>query len=121
MNLYETLDFHTIVSLPEKELQYSKVIYTYLKKRVGKRNAKTCTEILLTTKLYYKMEAPTFRKIVHYLRMTTDAQICATSKGYYIAENQEELNDFVNRLKKRLQTQRKMVLHIESIISRFDA
>ncbi|NBO22251.1 hypothetical protein EBU94_02765 [bacterium] len=116
---YNNIDFEIFSSLTAKELKYSKKIYTYLKKRVGKSKSKTCTEILLTTGLFLKVEGVIFRKIIHYLRLNVNPNICAFSKGYYIAETEEELRNFIISLKSRIATQQQTIYHIENGLLNF--
>jgi|688.fasta_scaffold220165_4 hypothetical protein len=114
------VDFVIYDSLSPRELAYSKKIYSHLKTRIGKRKCKTAQEIKGKVGLYFLCEDPTFRKIIHYLRLNVDSRICACGKGYYIAENDEELDNFINRLKARLKTQAQMIYHLEQGVRNFD-
>jgi len=108
------IDFPIYDTLSERNIMFSKKIYAYLKTRVGKRKAKTCEAILIKTRLYFKLNDAEFRMIIHYLRLNVDARICACGVGYYMAENEEEMKDFLDRLQKRVQTQMVTIYHIEN-------
>ena len=112
-------EFPIYDNLSKNELEYSKKIYRYLKTKIGKSKAKTCEEIRMKTRTYFKLEEPTFRKIIHYLRLNVDASICACGKGYYMAETEQELNEFLESLKKRVNSQLTTIYHIENGIRKF--
>jgi hypothetical protein len=114
------IDFPIYHSLSEKHLQYSKKIYAYLKTRKGKTKAKTCDEIKAKTGLYFRLENPCFRSIIQYLRLNIDARICASNNGYYIAETEEELKEFLDSLQRRVSTQMVTIYHIQNGVLDFN-
>ena len=114
------IDFPIYTTLNQTHLDYSKKIYAYLKTRVGKRKAKTCEQIKEKTRLYFKLEDAQFRSIIQYLRLNVDAKICACKNGYYMAETQEELKEFLDSLQRRVSTQMVTIYHIENGVLNFD-
>ena len=108
------IDFHICNQLSVTHLSYSKKIYAYLKTRIGKSKSKTCEEIKVKTQLYFKLEDSYFRQIIQYLRLNVDARICAGQKGYYIAETEEELKEFLDSLQRRVSSQMMTIYHIEN-------
>tara|TARA_R110000796_G_scaffold177548_5_gene294374 strand:+ start:859 stop:1038 length:180 start_codon:yes stop_codon:yes gene_type:complete len=47
---------------------------------------------------------------VQAIRMTGDLfNVCSTSRGYFVAENQQEINDCIESLQQRIDQQQKIV------------
>jgi hypothetical protein len=108
------IDFHIYNQLSATHLSYSKKIYAYLKTRIGKEKSKTCEDIKIKTKLFFELEDSQFRNIIQYLRLNVDARICAGHKGYYIAETEQELKEFLDSLQRRVSTQMMTIYHIQN-------
>ncbi|KXS45392.1 MAG: hypothetical protein AWU54_409 [Candidatus Frackibacter sp. T328-2] len=74
------------------------LIKDYLeKKAVGRMNAVTSK----TLKQLYGVKGSAVRRIVHELRVDGLA-VCSDSTGYFIAENERELDKAVNNLRSRM-------------------
>lgn len=74
-----------------------------LSKRIGKENA--ITNKMMVQKLRdhgYKVNEPRIRKIIHEIRITGAVEcLMATSSGYYISYNWDELNQYTQSLCQR--------------------
>jgi hypothetical protein len=75
-----------------------------LKTKVGKHNSVTSSTISTTLKGQgYKVSGPRIRKIVNYIRVhRLIKNLIATSKGYYISEDPEEIEKYVESLRQRI-------------------
>ncbi len=79
------------------------VILAGLKNKQGKRNAVTNGYIIGRLKqLGYRIDAPRLRKIINHIR-TNDLipGLIATSEGYFLAEDEQELMDYEDSLRGR--------------------
>ena len=58
------------------------------------------------TKVGYKINGPRLRKIIHHIRVEQLlVGLCSNSKGYYITDNLEELEEYVLSLGQRIRSQ----------------
>ena len=79
------------------------VILAGLKDKLGKRNAVTNGYIIGRLKQQgYRIDAPRLRKVINHIR-TNDLipGLIATSEGYFLAEDEQELMDYEDSLRGR--------------------
>lgn len=78
-------------------------IVTGLRKIVGRERAITNSEIVARLKKEgYKLSEVRVRKIINYIRVNGIIErLIATSDGYYIANNEQEVRDYIESLKGR--------------------
>lgn len=79
------------------------VILAGLKNKQGKRNAVTNGYIIGRLKQQgYRIDAPRLRKVINHIR-TNDLipGLIATSEGYFLAEDEQELMDYEDSLRGR--------------------
>lgn len=103
---YPLNDYEQNVLLP--------IVIEGLRVKYGKANAVTNGYIVIKLKaLGYKTEAPRLRKIINHIR-TNDIipGLIATSDGYYIATDEQELLDYEESLKGREDAIREVRLSI---------
>tara|TARA_R110002020_G_scaffold341905_1_gene556474 strand:+ start:224 stop:595 length:372 start_codon:yes stop_codon:yes gene_type:complete len=88
--------------LTEVELLIVDDLLKGLGARIGKDNAITSTKICESL-----MVAPArLRKMINYIRVTNQlAGLCSSKKGYFVAKNIEELEDYMISLKQRIKSQ----------------
>lgn len=90
--------------LNEIELSIAHKIEPFLKKKIGKKNIITNAKMVAGINKTYSVNitASRMRKIINYLRTYNIVKcLIATNRGYYIAEKQEELNDYIISLEER--------------------
>lgn len=87
--------------LSAKELELVPIFVGALKQKIGKDKAVTNTDIRAGMKSAKGINVPPsrVRKIINYIRMN-DLVPCliATSAGYYISQNKEELKKYIESL-----------------------
>lgn len=98
INNFEDLTYE----LTNEELEKVDVIIKGLSVREGKSNAISgaviCEKMNLT--------GVRLRKIIHYIRIKNKLYgLCSCSKGYYIASNITELNEYIVSFKQRIKSQ----------------
>lgn len=77
------------------------VIISILKDRIGKEKAITSNAVM--KQMYYHIDSSRFRVLINHIRrngLITD--LCASSKGYYIARTQQEFERYVQSLTDRI-------------------
>lgn len=85
----------------EQNIVMPKVV-SCLKSRVGRAKAISSTKILGTCLADCMIDAARLRKVINYIRTKGLIKcLMATSKGYYIAENREELESYIESLQGR--------------------
>lgn len=93
--------------LTAKELEAVELIAKAMKWRIGEHNAITGKEI--TRAMAYKgfkIDGARLRKMINHIRMNGMVQnLCATSKGYFMAETEAELKDYIQGLTARIEAQ----------------
>lgn len=58
----------------------------------------------------YVLNAVKLRKVIGYIRQTAQiARLCSSSHGYYIAENQAEMNACIESLEQRIRQQQRVI------------
>jgi len=89
--------------LSEYELSLAKIMALAFQSRVGKENAITANQIVNSmTFKGYKISESRVRKIIHFLVSTKQVnRLVATSKGYHIAQTDQEVEDHVQSLVQR--------------------
>jgi hypothetical protein len=89
--------------LTEKELKLLPTVVSGLQKKIGKENAVTNKQMVDGLKKYgIKTSGPRIRKIIHHIRITgTIERLMATSNGYYISNDINELDDYIKSLVQR--------------------
>lgn len=91
-----------------------------LTKKVGKEKAITNTEIVaILKKEGYKLSEVRVRKIINYIRVNGIIErLIATSDGYYIANNEQEVRDYIESLKGREEAIRAVRRRLEAQLQR---
>ena len=88
--------------LTEVELLIVDDLLKGLGARIGKDNAITSTKICESL----RVTAARLRKIINYIRVTNQLPgLCSSKKGYFVAKNIEELEDYMISLKQRIKSQ----------------
>jgi hypothetical protein len=88
--------------LTEVELLIVDDLLNGLGARIGKNNAITSTIICESLRI----TAVRLRKMINYIRITNQlAGLCSSNKGYFVAKNIEELEDYMISLKQRIKSQ----------------
>lgn len=74
-----------------------------LKRKIGSNNAITNKSICdAYKKIGKKIDPPRVRKLIHYIRINgLVPRLVASSKGYYVANNKEDLNRYITSLEQR--------------------
>jgi len=81
-----------------------------LSPKIGRSNAVTSTVICKSLNIV----GPRLRKLINHIRITNQlAGLCSTSKGYFVAENLGEIDDYIISLKQRIRSQVEVLNSIE--------
>jgi len=81
-----------------------------LSPKIGRNNAVTSTVICKSLNIV----GPRLRKLINHIRITNQlAGLCSTSKGYFVAENLGEIDDYIISLKQRIKSQVEVLNSIE--------
>ena len=81
-----------------------------LSPKIGRSNAVTSTVICKSLNIV----GPRLRKLINHIRITNQlAGLCSTSKGYFVAENLGEIDDYIISLKQRIKSQVEVLNSIE--------
>ena len=81
-----------------------------LSPKIGRNNAVTSTVICKSLNIV----GPRLRKLINHIRITNQlAGLCRTSKGYFVAENLGEIDDYIISLKQRIKSQVEVLNSIE--------
>ncbi len=88
------------------------------KKRIGKENAITSTEIIQRyAAINIYLSAPRVRAIIHWLRDGWLVPgLVATSVGYYVSTDPEEVNEYINSLKQRNRSVQEIITRMEQYL-----
>lgn len=75
-----------------------------LKLRTGKESAVTSTEAIKKMRIAgYKISSPRWRKLINYIRLSGEINnLICNSKGYYIATSCNEINEYLDSLRQRI-------------------
>jgi len=89
--------------LNDYEMQLVPKIVKGLLRKIGKNNAITSSEIAKAFKQHgYKLDGPRLRKIINFIRVNGLAyNLIATSKGYYIGQDEHECMAYIQSLDQR--------------------
>jgi len=78
------------------------ILISGLRVKTGKNNAVTNKQIVAALKHQHKITDARVRKLINHIRVNDLVPaLIATSDGYYIAETEKELAEYVNSLKGR--------------------
>jgi len=90
--------------LTKEEKQLAIIIVKGLKTKIGKRNAISSSKIIEAMSKYSSipLNGARLRKIINYIRKNYIPRLCATSDGYYVANTKEELKEYRDSLKERI-------------------
>ena len=81
-----------------------------LSPKIGRNKAVTSTVICKSLNIV----GPRLRKLINFIRITNQLPgLCSSSKGYFVAENIGELDDYIISLKKRIRSQVEVLNSIE--------
>lgn len=91
------------IELNDKEKVIAERIAVGLRHRIGKKNAITNKQIRLKLSAEgHRLADATIRKMVQYIRQHGIVKrVCSTSNGYFVAETDEELNNWITSMKQR--------------------
>tara|TARA_R100000995_G_C3470608_1_gene118133 strand:+ start:784 stop:1155 length:372 start_codon:yes stop_codon:yes gene_type:complete len=88
--------------LTKEEMEKLPIVIKGLEKKIGKEKAVTSTKICEALNL----KAPRLRKIINHIRINNLIfGLCSSSNGYFIADNEKELNEYIISLKQRIKAQ----------------
>jgi len=93
------------VELNQQEESFARAIAKKISLNIGKNKAVTNKKIQdsVLASSGIKLSDPKIRKIIQYIRQNNLApNLCATSKGYFVAANEIEYNEYIEGLKQRL-------------------
>lgn len=99
--------------LTDEELEISKIIIRGIQSNIGSDNAISNVQIrkILLTKYEIKITDIRVRKIINHIRIKRlVSKLCASSKGYYVAETKEEHQKYIESLQERISS-------IQSVLS----
>lgn len=87
-----------------------------LSNKIGKGNAVTGKHIIsMYRKQNIKLSGARVRKIINHIRINDLVSLlCSTSKGYYVANNQEEIKSYLKGLKTRIDAQKHVYKSLEN-------
>lgn len=90
--------------LTDDEMKLVRGFTIALERRVGKKNAVTSSYIIKEYKKQgVKISGPRVRKIINYIRMNNLVPgLIASSQGYYVTDDPEELKGYIESLEGRL-------------------
>tara|TARA_Y100000401_G_scaffold55808_1_gene44131 strand:- start:1550 stop:1921 length:372 start_codon:yes stop_codon:yes gene_type:complete len=88
--------------LTKEEMEKLPIVIKGLERKIGKGKAVTSTKICEALNL----KAPRLRKIINHIRINNLIfGLCSSSNGYFIADNEKELNEYIISLKQRIKAQ----------------
>ena len=81
-----------------------------LSPKIGRNNAVTSTVICKSLNIV----GPRLRKLINFIRITNQLPgLCSSSKGYFVAKNLGEIDDYIISLKQRIKSQVEVLNSIE--------
>ena len=106
--------------LTNKELKLIPMIVKGLVTKVGKEMAITNKEMVTKLKVIgVKVTGPRLRKIIHHIRITGQVErLIATSKGYHVSNEPEEIKEYIESLEQRLSSIEFMKYALEGHLNR---
>lgn len=89
--------------LTDEEKVLLPIIVNGLKKKIGKETAVTNKQMIVgLSKIGHKVQPARIRKLIHHIRITGLIDcLVATSRGYYVSKNVEELDSYIESLLQR--------------------
>lgn len=102
--------------LNEIERDLVPIFVRALERKIGKENAITNSEIIKGIQKAYsiKLTGARVRKIIQYIRITGKVErLIASSKGYYVSNDKQELNDYIESLMQRAEQIEMLAKQIE--------
>ena len=109
--------------LTEYELKLVPIVVNILKSRLGRENAITNKNLVnRMSKLGFSSITPErMRKLINHIRIY-DLLDClvASSKGYYISNDEKEISDYIDSLRGREEAIRAVRLALEAQLSRLE-
>lgn len=109
--------------LTEYELKLVPIVVNILKSRLGKENAITNNNLVnRMSKLGFSSITPErMRKIINHIRIFDQlACLVASSKGYYISNDEQEISAYIDSLRGREEAIREVRLALESQYARLE-
>lgn len=94
--------------LTDDERKLLQAFVNGLKSKRGKQNAVSNKTIRQKFEDNWKMKIPDarVRKLINHIRINDLVPLlCSTSKGYFVAQSNEEVNDYLTGLKQRISAQ----------------
>ena len=109
--------------LTEYELKVVPIVVNILKSRLGRENAITNNNLVTRmSKLGFSSMTPErMRKLINHIRLY-DLLDClvASSKGYYISNDEKEISDYIGSLRGREEAIRAVRLALEAQLGRLE-
>ena len=109
--------------LTEYELKLVPIVVNILKSRLGKEEAITNNHLVnrMNTLGFSSMTPERVRKIINHIRIY-DLLDClvASSKGYYISNNEKEMSDYIDSLRGREEAIRAVRFALEAQLARLE-
>jgi hypothetical protein len=109
--------------LTEYELKLVPIVVNILKSRLGRENAITNNNLVnRMSKLGFSSMTPErMRKLINHIRLY-DLLDClvASSKGYYISNDEKEISDYIDSLRGREEAIRAVRLALEAQLGRLE-
>lgn len=89
-----------------------------LKRKVGKSKAVTNGKICSSLKAKgYKVSEPRIRKIIYFIRQNNAVpMLIASSKGYWVTNDVDEINDWLQSLKSRIEAMQETKNYAEEML-----
>lgn len=109
--------------LTEYELKIVPIVVNILKSRLGRENAITNKHLVnrMNTLGFSSMTPERVRKLINHIRIY-DLLDClvASSKGYYISNDEKEMSDYIDSLRGREEAIRAVRLALEAQLGRLE-
>ena len=101
--MIKNFEEYTVELKPFEEIIAEKIA-SKISKNIGKKNAVTNKRIIETfAQFNIKLNEAKVRKMIQFIRQEgLCPNLCATSSGYFCAETEEELEDYIEGLQQRL-------------------
>ena len=110
--------------LTEYELKLVPIVVNILKSRLGRENAITNNNLVnRMSKLGFSSVTPErMRKLINHIRLYDLLSEClvASSKGYYISNDEKEISDYIDSLRGREEAIRAVRLALEAQLGRLE-
>ena len=88
--------------LTKEEMEKLPIVVKGLQTKIGKQKAVTSTKICDALNI----KGPRLRKMINHIRVNNLlVGLCSSSNGYFIAENEKEINEYIISLKQRIKAQ----------------